>query len=155
MHSTRAERGSTIGCLWAINKLAKKYSLKKGACTLYIDNKGSYNQGRILSQGERPFQHLTKDYDYKVVKTMLEDELRKAHNIEIKYQWAQGHQDTKPILDKKGKRTPLTRAAKININCDKRAAEYRRKPEKNKTPKKTNYANGSKGLFRLQRTNKY
>ena len=43
MHSTRAERGATIGCLWAITKLVKKYSLRKGACTLFIDNKGSYN----------------------------------------------------------------------------------------------------------------
>ena len=51
MHSTRAERGATIGCLWAITKMAKKYKVRKGACTLYIDNRGSYGQGRILVAG--------------------------------------------------------------------------------------------------------
>ena len=46
----------------------------------------------------------------------------------------QGHQDTKPIIDKEGKILPLTRAAKINIDCDKRAGEYRRNPEECRRP---------------------
>ena len=62
LHSTRAERGATIGCLWTITKLAKQYILKKGICTLFIDNQGSYKQGNIPEQGKGPFRHLTKDY---------------------------------------------------------------------------------------------
>ena len=42
---------------------------------------------------------------------MLEDELKKIHNIDINYQWVQSHQDTKPIRDKDkkptGNRPPL------------------------------------------------
>mmetsp|Transcript_28596 Transcript_28596/g.57114 ORF Transcript_28596/g.57114 Transcript_28596/m.57114 type:complete len:132 (+) Transcript_28596:358-753(+) len=67
---------------------------------------------------------------------MLEDEQRNTHNIEIQYQWVKGHQDTKLILDKEGKRLPLSKAAKINIDCDKQAREYRRKPEENRKPEK-------------------
>ena len=134
MHSTQAERGATIGCLWAVTKTAKKYNLKRGACTLYVDNRGSYSQGRIPATGEGPFRHLTEDYDYKAIRTMLEDELERVHSITVKYRWVQGHQDIKPILDKEGNKPPLTKAAKINIECDKRAGEYRREPEETRIP---------------------
>ena len=39
-------------------------------------------------------------------------------------------------MDKEGKRLPLSKAAKIKIDCDKRAGEYRRKPEENRKPEK-------------------
>ena len=136
MHSTRAERGATVGCLWAITKLAKKYTLKEGECTLHIDNQGSYKQGHIPEKGEGPYRHLTDDYDYKCIRTMLERELKITHNITINYQWVQGHQDKKPIRDKEGLPVPLTRAAKINIACDKRAGDYRKNPETDRKPGK-------------------
>ena len=95
MHSTRAERCATVGCLWAITKLAKTYKLREGECTLHIDNQGSFKQGNIPEQGEGPYRHLTDDYDYKCIRTLLETELKHSHNIAIKYQWVQGHQDKK------------------------------------------------------------
>ena len=113
LYSTRAERGATIGCLWEITKLTKKYNIKEGACKLYIDNQGSYKQGRIQEQGEGPFRHLTKDYDYKSIPTKIENELKDIHKIDIIYQWVQGHQDTQPIRDKKGKLSP---AYKLSSN---------------------------------------
>ena len=86
LHSTRAEIGATVGCLWAIMKLAKKYTLKEGVGTLYIDNQGSYQQGSIPGKGGGPFRHLTEDYDYKCIRTKLENEFRDIHNIEVNYQ---------------------------------------------------------------------
>ena len=47
LNSTRTEREATVDCLWAIMKLAKKYEIKPGACSLYIDNQGSYKQEKI------------------------------------------------------------------------------------------------------------
>lgn len=77
---------------------------------------------------------MTEDYDYKVIRTMLEDKLKKVHNIEIHYKWVQGHKDLKPILDKEGKRTLLTKAVKININCNKRASTYRINLDRERIP---------------------
>jgi len=77
---------------------------------------------------------LIEDYDYKAIRAILEDELLKVHNIAIHYQWVQGRQDTKPILDKEGMCTLLSKAAKININCDKPASRYRRNPNKERRP---------------------
>ena len=54
MQSTRAERGATIGSLYAILGVAKDYNLRKGQATLYVDNQGSYTKGKAPEKGEGP-----------------------------------------------------------------------------------------------------
>ena len=87
IQSTRAERGATIGSLYAILCDAKDYNLKKGQAILYVDNQGSYTKGKAPEKGEDPYRHLGEDYNYKVIRKELEDELEVYHNIVIKYIW--------------------------------------------------------------------
>ena len=65
----------------------------------------------------------------------MNSRLRTTHNIGIDYAWVQGHQDTNPIRDKEGKVLPLTRAAKINIDCDMRAGKYQTDPAPDRIPR--------------------
>ena len=50
------------------------------------------------------------------------------HNITIEYEWVKSHQDTKPLKTRNGKSLPLTKAALINIDYDKRVTKFMNKP---------------------------
>ena len=61
-------------------------------------------------------------------------QLEVCHNIEIKYKLVKGHQDTKPSKDKKNRAIPLSPQAILNIHCDKRAGQYWKHPDSDRTP---------------------
>ena len=50
------------------------------------------------------------------------------HNIDVVYHHVKAYQNTKPLKEKNGKETPLTKASKLNIICDKMAEEERINP---------------------------
>ena len=99
-----------------------------------MDNQGSYTKGKASEKGEVPYRHLGEDYDYKIIRKELEEELEVYHNIHIKYKWVRGHQDSKPMKDKKNKDIPLSPQAILDIHCDKRADQYWKHPSGNRIP---------------------
>ena len=135
MNSTRAERAGFLGPLIQTLSLAQEYNITRGKLTMHVDNIGSYKKGQAPQMGDGTFRHVIADYDLKLHKSTLEYKLKTEHNVEVEYCHVKAHQDTKPVLDTKGKPLPLNQAAKLNIFCDKQAEKVRENPTPGHEPK--------------------
>ena len=128
MNSTRAERAGFISPLMNTLHIAQEYKVTSGTLHMHVDNTRSYRKGNAPKMGDETFRHVISDYDLKLHKSSLEHKLRMDHNITVEYHHMKAHQDTTPLKDTKGKMIPLTKAAKLNIVCDKMAEEERINP---------------------------
>lgn len=135
MNSTRAERAGFIGPFMNTLHIAQEFNITTGTLHMHVDNTGSYRKGNAPKMGDGTFRHVISDYDLKLHKYSLEHKLKTDHNITVEYHHVKAHQDTTPVKDTKGKAVSLTKAAKLNIICDKMAEEERNKPTPGHEPK--------------------
>ena len=97
---------------------------------MHVDNTSSFQDGNPPRPGEGALRHLGGDYALKQLKKLCDESLE-HHNIEVEWQHVKAHQDEKKNRqkDKAGKLIPLTQAAHMNIDCDRRAEEFYSHPD--------------------------
>ena len=97
---------------------------------MHVDNTSSFLDGDPPRQGEGALRHLGGDYDLKQMKKLCGESLE-LRNIEIEWNHVKAHQDEKKNQkkDKEGKAIPLTQAALINTDCDRRAENFYTHPD--------------------------
>ena len=128
INSTRAERVGFICSLMNTLHIAQEFKITVETLHMNVGNMGSYRKGDAPKMRDSTFKHVISDYDLKLHKSSLEPKLKTDHNIVVEYHHVKAHQDTKPLKYMKGKVIPLTKAAKLNIICDKMAEEERITP---------------------------
>ena len=98
---------------------------------MHIDNIASFTNYGPPRPWEGPLRHLTDDYDLKQLKPVCGTAL-KRHNISIDWCHVKAHQDENKnrTKDANGDYHPLSQAALLNIDCDKRADKMYTTPHK-------------------------
>ena len=91
---------------------------------MHVDNIASFTNCDPPSPWEGPLRHLTDDYDLKQLKAACDIALNR-HKIQVIWCHVKAHQDDKKNRKKdgNGEILPLSQAALLNIDCDRRADE--------------------------------
>ena len=89
---------------------------------MHVDNIASFTNCDPPRPWEGPLRHLTDDYDLKQLKAACDTALNR-HNILVTWCHVKAHQDDKKNRkkDENGEILPLSQAALLNIDYDRRA----------------------------------
>ena len=89
---------------------------------MHVDKIASFINCDPPRPWEGPLRHLTNDYDLKQLSSIC-DEALDRHNISVSWCHVKVHQDDKQNKkkDKNENYPPLSQAAMLNIDCDRRA----------------------------------